>query len=266
MRRGSGCLMRLVYLDEAGISHEETTVVAGLIVEPDRQYLDLEARVRALIKVKVPESHQVDYAFHATELISGGKKKNSAFPRAGTNTDVRWPILEHLLLMPRACQLPFIVGYHRKGASATSEEETLHAHAVAYAMCALGVNEWMKQNAPNEWALMIAEDREGARGPLQRAHSLYRDGRFRRAMVTGDPFDWSAMGSHMRDHLLFAAKGSALPLQVADAIACIVRREIDGVPRNETFIRALFGEGGDLDWDSYSQRENGYRTYDVLSH
>lgn len=55
--------VRLVYLDEVGISHEETTVVVGLIVEPDRKYLDLEARVRALVKVIVPESHQADYAF-----------------------------------------------------------------------------------------------------------------------------------------------------------------------------------------------------------
>ncbi len=258
--------MRLVYLDEAGISQEATTVVAAVIVEPDGQYLDLENRVLALIQAKVPEAHRVDYAFHATELISGGKKETSAFPRTTTDKPTRWPILEHLLLMPRAVRLPFIVGYHRKGVLAISEEETHHAHALAYAMCALGVNEWMRSNATNEWALMIAEDRPKARGSLQQAHALYRDSKFRRKMVSvDDTFNWDEMGSHIRDHLLFASKGSALPLQVADAVACIIRREIDAVPHNESFIRALFGTG-EFEREDYLKRDTGYHTYNIAAH
>jgi hypothetical protein len=48
--------MRLVYLDEAGVSnlaHEPVLVVAGVIVNPDDKWKELEAYFRDLVE-KIP--------------------------------------------------------------------------------------------------------------------------------------------------------------------------------------------------------------------
>jgi hypothetical protein len=88
--KGSEQLLRLIYLDEAGISEAEpVAVVAGIVVEADRD------------------------CFHATELFSGGR----TFTRQKWNRELRWTILERLLSIPKELQIPVVAGL---GCSRTS--------------------------------------------------------------------------------------------------------------------------------------------------
>jgi len=255
--------VRLVYLDEAGISAtERTCVVAAVIVEPDRQYPDLQTRIDALITTAVPEQYRDGFSFHARDLISGSKRYPSAFSKAATTPETRWPVLNHLLLMPRAVQIPFVIGHYRKTLpSDDAHQDSIDAHAAAYAMCAMGVSYWMREQAPTEWALMIAEDRREARGAIERAHALMHDTPRRRALIGPEPDDvWNEIGSHVKDGVLFAGENGALPLQLADAIACVVRRQVDGSQNNQTFIEALMG--GAFDAEAY-KAPMSYHTYRV---
>jgi hypothetical protein len=68
--------VRLVYLDEAGISNpreEPILVVAGIIVHGDDQWKNLEQEILSLRGEYIPEQFREGFVFHATELFSGGK-------------------------------------------------------------------------------------------------------------------------------------------------------------------------------------------------
>lgn len=233
--------MRVAYLDEAGISStEKTALVAAVILDPDKHYDALESVIGDMMIEHVdPELWDAPFAFHAKELLWGGKQ-HSAFPKKETTDDYRWSILEELLHLPRALDLPLVVGWQRKDAltANNAHELSIHAHAMAYVACAVGVNYHLSKAEPDQWAMLIAEDRREAREAIQRAHVIFRGARVADE-ESDDPIH--KVGTHLREGILFGAKDDALALQLADMVACIVRREIDGSQNNERFMQALFG-------------------------
>lgn len=247
--------MRLAYLDEAGISAKErTALVAAVIIDPDRHYGDLESIIEDLMIEHVDPDHwDAPFAFHAKDLLWGGKK-GSAFPQKETDDEDRWQILEELLRIPRALQLPVIVGWYRKADPA--KDSSIMAHAMAHSACAMGINFHLRKQEPNAWAMLIAEDRPEARSAIKQAHTMFREARLV-AEETDDPLH--QMGTHLREGVLFGAKDDALALQLADCVACIVRREIDGSKNNERFMQALFG--GPIDMHEFEELQWGYERF-----
>ena len=70
-------LVRLVYVDEAGISNpkqEPFLVVAAVIVDGDRQLRGVMRQLDKIVDRHIPQGHQTDFVFHATELFNGGGK------------------------------------------------------------------------------------------------------------------------------------------------------------------------------------------------
>ena len=71
--------MRLIYLDEAGISNikqEPFVTMAGIIVHGDSQLRDVERRLKKLVKKHIPEELREDFVFHAKEIFHGGNTLN----------------------------------------------------------------------------------------------------------------------------------------------------------------------------------------------
>lgn len=258
-------LVRLAYLDEAGISaNEKTAVVAGVIVAPDTDYAPLETRFAKLVEQHVPPERRAGFAFHAKELMWGGKK-NSVFPRDNSNPEKYWPILEEILVMARQLEVPIIVGALPKDPEAAEllgeAEYSVFAHSLAYMTAVVGVNHFMQDHAKSEWTMLIAEERPEAKAALRDAHALMRDPE-RLKQYAPQQVNHGNLASHVREGVLFAAKHESIPLQLADAVACVIRREIDGAQRNERFIRALIGS--DLDSASLEhlrQKPSAYKIF-----
>src|ERR1700722_7908440 len=86
-------IVRLVYLDEAGVSNpaqEPVLVVAGVIVNPDRQWKELEAYFRDLAHTLFPDDDPYRFVFHAKDIFHGsGPFNRSRWPtqRADKNSD-----------------------------------------------------------------------------------------------------------------------------------------------------------------------------------
>lgn len=234
--------MRVAYLDEAGISaREKTAVVAAVVIDPDQHYRPLEAYIYELMAFHVSEEHWEDFAFHAKDLIWGGKAQ-TAFPKTSTSAEERWPILEYLLSIPRGMELPIIVGFYNKPPpSADPKRDSLLAHSFAHTACVLGINAFMRRKAENELCMLIAEDRQDARTQIRHAHAFIRDSAFPLMNDIGEIDEESDVGSHIREGIYLAAKHDGLGLQLADAIACVIRREVDGSKHNAGFIEALLG-------------------------
>ena len=83
----------------------------------------------------------------------------------------------------------------------------------------------MREVAPDEVALLIAEDRDSIRARLKQAHALYRDhNRMRKInpLLTYFPFH------HIRDTIHFAKKNESAHLQIADVCAFIIKKRLMG--------------------------------------
>lgn len=147
--------MRFVYLDEAGTSaREPVAVVAGVIIRPDEQWKALELHIESLINRYIPETKRREFVFHATELFSGGK----AFPRSEWPRALRWQILEEVLSIPMYFELPVVLGYSRKFIAPGMSDNLTH-HAMAYTLCAIATNAFMKiHSETGEVAMFVAED------------------------------------------------------------------------------------------------------------
>lgn len=149
-------LVRFVYVDESGISVNETTlVVADVIIDADSQWSRVAQHLDQLVNEFVPYGQRNDFIFHATELFHGS---GQVFNRNQYRIERSHEALTAILAIPSAFRLPIVFGFIRKqltgelpstakekqeGKEARSEAEA--NHSVAFSLCAMGAETFMKK-------------------------------------------------------------------------------------------------------------------------
>ena len=64
--------MRIAFLDEAGRSRQEPTiVVGGIVIHGDRTYRKLVDRLREIAEQFIPEPDRSGFVFHAKDIFHG---------------------------------------------------------------------------------------------------------------------------------------------------------------------------------------------------
>jgi hypothetical protein len=231
-------LVRMAYLDEAGISnpkHEPFIVVAGIIVDADNQWKKVEDNLNSIIEEFIPEDEQEACIFHATELFSGGKR----FPREKWPREKRWEILSEILSIPEKLNLPIIYGDINRakfspidsiGISGVVEQ----AHAFACFGCVRSLQQWMKEFTPeNEVALLIAENNHLSRRFIQDVLAIVRQPKTIQRNPDLYPLDRIIETVH------FAEKTHSSLLQIADACAFIIKRQLMKAKDSEQFYQLI---------------------------
>jgi len=224
--------MRLVYLDESGTSTNETvTVVAGVIVDPDKQWKAVEAYVDELIQEYVPEKDRAGFVFHATDLFHGSKIFNPrTYPPAR-----RFEALKKLIGIPATFRLPIVFGFQDKTmlpglfkAHPRHSKRVLAIHqALTYSYCVIAAERFMRDYAePHELATLTVENNDSTQSAVKKIHNHLKGRQLDRVEVT-----------HLRevggeylpirniiDCINFASKDEAILLQLADACAFMLGR------------------------------------------
>src|SRR5262245_40018242 len=105
-------LMRVTYLDEAGTAnkaHEPYLVVAGVIVDPDRDYAGIDAALRRLGDRCFPDGEGLPegtavfgkpLVFHAKDAWHG----SGIFPR------LTWPLAKRMEVLRELSEIPWKFG------------------------------------------------------------------------------------------------------------------------------------------------------------
>lgn len=225
--------MRLVYMDEAGLSDpakEPFVVVAGLIVNADQQLLIVEKYIQAIVEKYIPEEARSSFVFHAYELFGG----------IGFFEDRdRWPlplrlhIADELSEIPAKLNVPFTLGFIERQAGVLNEtvflpedpsthDITVLAHVVAHIHCSMRVEAWMRENTSNEVCLLVVENNDNARRLIEGAQR-YLQGpnvldKWEPAASKYFPF------SKIREKPLFDVKTPNSVLQLADYCAYVFKR------------------------------------------
>lgn len=175
-------IVRMVYLDESGISiNESFTVVAGVIIDADKQWNSVAEYLNSLLTEYVPVEHHHGFVFHAKELFHGSK----VFDPKRYPPKRRRELLTKIVEIPSKFRLPTAYGYSDKiplqnwlrrypKKKQQRDMRAIH-HAVTYSYCAIAVERYMRETArPEELAELIAENNDDARARVKEMHHILR--------------------------------------------------------------------------------------------
>jgi hypothetical protein len=239
--------VRFVYLDESGISvNEPVTVVGGVIINADLQYMAVKQRIEELIKEYVPQNYRAGFSFHAKDLFHGsGFFNKHKWPREHSRA-----ALKALIEIPSQFQLPIVCGHLRKRpqselTKSQRRDEPSKNQAMAFSLCALAAEKYMRQLADtSEVANLIAENNNETRRAVKEMSLILRG--LRHGEVEGDIVSLIIEFANgyfpirrIVDTVYFANKEDAFLLQLADACALMIRYFFEGRSNAEEFLDVL---------------------------
>ncbi|MDE0150567.1 MAG: DUF3800 domain-containing protein [Rhodospirillaceae bacterium] len=227
-------LVRVVYLDESGTSRKEPlAVVAGVIVDGDRQMIAVEEHLAYLVRKHIPEADRDSFFFHATNIWSATKyfKDRDVWP-----LDRRLETLLDLIETLGRFDLPVVYGdCPRDELIATPPDVTINergrdavVHSLAFFQCVCVVEKVLRDIWPDEIALLIAEDRPEVKKVVRDVQlwaqnkTLSRRGWHRKYLPL----------RHIRDTVHWAEKKQSPLLQLADICAFVIRGHLINHPHN----------------------------------
>ena len=236
--------VRYAYLDESGRGspdREPYLVVAGVIVNADRQLQPIERRLAKLVEKYVPEGKRDGFYFHAKELANGGGK---VFDRKTYPENRRLKALEDICRIPARFKLPIIFhGIDRKKAIADHPDDSIAdvttlCQASCSTACLLEIERYMRERArKREVATLVYENTDEARRHIREVHNFMKRKPIE-AIAGSDSEIWARFTPLQRiaETAFFAEKIESSLLQVADAIAFVLNRQFRQIPGTERFI------------------------------
>lgn len=242
--------MFVVYFDEAGtgkIEEEPFVVVAGVVVEPDREFKALENDLKEIVRYYIPEEDREGFVFHTTDLFGGRKywRDRDRWPKP-----LRWEILDRLTALIEKYDLPVPYGFVDKQLYVDRAREVLGdiglndgmrmAHAAAFSTAAMGVQRLLDRHAKdkNAVAMFVAENLPEMRTFLKRVQYLFKDPE-QEVFKIPDGEGLRVPLTRVVDTLHFAEKTENSLLQLADVCAFCLKRYIMKRPDSERFIRPI---------------------------
>jgi hypothetical protein len=235
-------LVRLVYVDEAGLSLTEPfVVVAAVIVDADKELHRLNYHLGYLIQKWIPAPQRPGFVFHAAQIFNG-TARGSGKPFERDHPD--WPmekrgaVAKDLAQIPQKFRLKIAYGFLERAkypedpettaawATLAKKDKQIIAHGLAFMHCAMRVDRYMREEVPNEFCLMIVEDNQDSRTIIRQ---IQKDSQVRR-YVSGY---WSQFLPlrRIKEDPLFQPKRAESVLSVADFVAYICKRQLMGDKR-----------------------------------
>jgi hypothetical protein len=234
--------MRYAFLDEAGIANpaqEPFVVVGGALVHADKQYKMLERYLHDMVEDFVPPERRRGFAFHATELFSGGAN----FERNVWPKEERWKILDELVAIVQKFDLPLVFGrvershYATRNPQVKPRQATINAQVISFLMCLNSIETYMKIKAPDEVATIVMENNNEARQLIKAVYQTVRDPANREAIEAANCSQ--LIPEHVVDDVHFTEKGRSSPSQIADVVAFAVKRHLQKSPESDRFYLPL---------------------------
>jgi hypothetical protein len=225
----NGAPVRFAHIDEAGTSRDEANcVVAGVVSHPDRQWLSINQHLTKIADEFVPPEQREGVIFHAKDIWHGTKKfRRDVWPRPK-----RLELLHELAKVPCEFELPVIAGVAEKerltwDVPKGSKNWLARNYSLAFGLCAIHFEYVLREMCePHELGTIIAEDL-----PEMRQHAKWGCDRLRDPKAQWQEDDGVVNYMPMQrviEQPLFAIKTESAILQIADLVAFVLGRVLNG--------------------------------------
>jgi hypothetical protein len=269
--------LRLVYIDEAGISNraqEPFLTVAGIIVDADNKLNAIENYLERLVNRHIPEEHRSGFVFHATELFNGGGKifKREKADLIGPH---EWPlerrlrIADELAAIPQKFDLPIALGWIDRAnfpkafdipKEMPESYRTIAAHVCAFLNCEMIAEQWMRKYATNEICMLIVEDNDQARKNIREVHTYHQEKKLAQTLDENELKYFPLR--KIKEDPLFQPKKPSNPLIVADFCAYVWKKYLMKDQRYDRFFEPFKNKLVSFE-DSWLNRPRGRRARSV---
>ena len=238
------CAVRFAYFDEAGISNlqqEPVVVVGGVLVDADQQWKALKEHFTGLVERFVPADERGGFVFHATDIWQG----KGVFDRK-TFTGDRHKIIDALCDTIIEFKLPVMFGKSAKEKVLEAVPEVTGdineinrvAFMSAFADCALDAERWMREWAPKEVAVLVAENNNDLRRYAKVVHTIFTGWKVFPSVLSERVKELPFI--HLVDTVYFAEKREAPPLQLADLVSFLFKRWLSHTGEDKIARQHLF--------------------------
>jgi hypothetical protein len=236
-------IVRLVYLDEAGLSNpsqEPFLVVAGVVVNADKQLNAIENHLEKLMHRHIPPEYHDGFVFTAKHIFNGNK---TVFDRHRMSLQRRLEIADDLAAIPKNFNLIFSIGQVDRNApdslpgGLTGPEKTVASHALAFMTCAMSVEQWMRRNAPNEVCMLVAENNDQARKFITESQRYHQDKKIVSRLTELERRFFPLR--KIKEDPLFQPKRQNHPLVIADFVAYVWKKALMKDSKYDRYMREL---------------------------
>lgn len=228
-------LVRLVYLDEAGISskvQEPYLVVAGLIVHGDHQLAKLEKELERVVKTHIPANMRDGLVLHTSDIYGGNGKIFDKRRNPEWTMERRMAILADLAEIPNRANIQITSSVVERAKfpqtftldDGEKSDLTLEAHVCAFMACAIEVEQWMRTNAKREHCMIIMENNDRAKKLISQTQRYYQDKKL--AETLSEEHKKYFPLRQIKEDTAFQAKKPSHPLVLADFVAFVMKRHV----------------------------------------
>jgi hypothetical protein len=220
----------LCYLDDSGSDSGSPTAIVGAVLIQDDIFFDVELISSWILERLMPEEKLATFQeFHAEDLFNG----NGVFK--DIPQDKRFNLIKTILNMvgsSKTTSLPFIYSAIDKKALSNTAYGGVNPVDLAFRMCALGVEEWIKKNDDDKRCnIFIMDDNTTAnlKNELRKSFKSLRK-RIR-------PPEWAENTRlwHIHDDMYFGDSKDSLGIQIADLCSYFLLRKLNGKPDDHDF-------------------------------
>jgi hypothetical protein len=238
-------LVRFAYLDEAGISNpsqEPFAVVAGVIINADAQWREVEQRLKKIADKYAPQDKRNGFVFHAKDIFHGDR----IFARnLCPDKEQRWAILDELCKLPHEFSLPVVAGFvdrRERRIDVSNADAAILDQTKAGIIATLAVERYMRDVvSQDEVASIVYENNDQCRRLVRGMHNLLREPTQEMLNADEQGAEWANVIPLQKvvDTAHFADKTDCSILQLADVCAFAIKRKLMGTSDCDRFYAPI---------------------------
>jgi hypothetical protein len=253
----------LAYLDDSGSDLKSPVALVGSVIVSDELFAHFEQLLGMVVEDLVPEGKTFS-EFHAAELYWG----NGAF--AGIDQETRHEAIRRLLRIISTFRVPFIYSAVDRRLLAASPIGSAHPIDTAFRMCALGIQDWLKDPVR----------KKPYSGPMPQGHTtdplcLYvfddtADGALKKTLrasfraLRGKQLGLSSRLTLAHDDMYFGASADSIGIQLADLCCFFMMRHVRDNVEDEfldLFVHMARSAQPSPEWSQYRDLFRVHRRY-----
>jgi len=233
-------IMRLIYAGGSDTTtNDSLSVVCGIVVGTDQQWLALEDDIAAL-RQYIPVPYRPNFVFRACDLLKtdGGKFDHETWPK-----EDRIRLLAQLVALPAKHQVPVAFGWCKNvHLDVPGADSTPAIHLAAYAHAVAACDSFIARTGPvKEIALLLLEDTQDMKETVGRMYEGLKRHDFVKSL--GGTISKDLPLRRIKDAANFVSSDRAPFLQLAMVCGSVIRHHWIGAPENESLLGALLGGG-----------------------